>query len=117
MTRGRAATPDPFDLSAVSRSDELFDALSTRRSREFDDDPAAHLLAALVADVDTGAPPLPPRLTFTSPGTRRRGVAAVLTFGVAVTILASAGAAVAVGGESGNHAADGDAPRYRNVPI
>ncbi len=111
MTRGRAATPDPFDLSAVSGSDELFDTLSTRRPWEFDDDPAAHLLAALAADVDVGAPPLPPRVTCTG-GTRRRSAAAILTFSVAVTILTSAGAAVAVGvgvgvgGDSGGHRAE-----------
>lgn len=102
MTRGRAATTDPFDLGAVNRSDELFEALSSRRP--CDDDPAVHLLAALAADVDAGAPPLPPRVTCTSGG-RRRSVAAVLTFGVAVTILTSAGAAVAVGGDSGGHSA------------
>lgn len=103
MTRGRAATPDPFDLSAVNRSDELFDALSGRRlSRHADsDDPAVALLAALVADVDVDAPPLPApgRVPCAVPGARRRGTRVFVTFGVAALVLTSAGAAVAGGGD------------------
>ena len=74
MTRGRAATPDPFDLSAVNTSDELFDALSARRLDDHaeTDDPAAALLTALVADVDAGAPPLPAAAHVgCAPGKRR----------------------------------------------
>jgi hypothetical protein len=109
LTRGRAAATDPFDLSAVRRSDDLFDALATRRlvdpgSAE-PDDPAAGLLAALVADVDGGAPPLPAAPArvpcgATSGGSCRRGVRAIVTFGVAAVVLTSAGAAAA-GGNSG----------------
>ena len=77
MTRGRAATPDPFDLSAVNSSDELFDALSARRLGEHaeSDDPVAALLTALVSDVDAGAPPLPApaRVTCGRQAARRRG--------------------------------------------
>lgn len=100
MTRGRAATPDPFDLSAVNRSDELFDALSTRRfsGHADSDDPAAALLAALVADVDADAPPLPARLPWAGPSARRRGTRAFVSFGVAALVLTSAGAAAAGGG-------------------
>lgn len=106
MTRGRAATPDPFDLAAVTGSDELFEALSTRRLADLaagpagDEDPAAMLLAALVADVDAGAPPLPApsRVACGMPGTRRRGVRAIVAFGVATLVLTSAGAAAAGGG-------------------
>lgn len=100
MTRGRAATPDPFDLCAVNRSDELFDGLSARRLADpaaEADDPALRLLAALAADVDVGAPPLPAsaRVVCSTPRQRRRGVGAVITFGVAAIVLASAGAAAA----------------------
>jgi hypothetical protein len=100
LTRGRAATPDPFDLSAVNRSDELFDALSTRRFSGDCDDPAATLLAALVADVDVDAPPLPARAPCPGPSARRRGTRAFVTFGVAALVLTSAGAAAA-GGDNG----------------
>ncbi|GAA4482980.1 hypothetical protein GCM10023191_003870 [Actinoallomurus oryzae] len=106
MTRGRATTPDPFDISAVSSSDELFDALSTRRladvRRSSSDDPAAALLAALVADVDAGAPPLPAppsRVPCGLQGQYRRGVRVFVTFGVAAMVLTSAGAAAAGGGK------------------
>jgi hypothetical protein len=106
LTRGRAATPDPFDLGAVAGSDELFEALSTRRLTDLtpgptgDEDPAAALLAALVAEVDAGAPPLPvpARVACGMPGTRRRGVRAFVAFGVAAVVLTSAGAAAAGGG-------------------
>ncbi|GAB2817815.1 hypothetical protein GCM10027176_23000 [Actinoallomurus bryophytorum] len=107
MTRGRTATPDPFDLSAVSSSDELFDALSERRfaglSAGRTDDPAASLLAALAADVDLGAPPLPTpsRVTCGVQGSCRRGVRAFVTFGVAALVLTSAGAAAAGGNDVG----------------
>ncbi|MGI5233269.1 hypothetical protein [Actinoallomurus sp. CA-142502] len=106
MTRGRATTPDPFDISAVSGTDELFDALSARRladaRRSVADDPAAALLAALVADVDAGAPPLPAppaRVPCGLQGQYRRGVRAFVTFGVAAMVLTSAGAAAAGGGK------------------
>jgi hypothetical protein len=103
LTRGRAATPDPFDISAVSDTDELFEALSTRRLADAGHDPASALLAALVADVDTDAPPLPasaPRVPCGGiQGQYRRGVRAFVTFGVAALVLTSAGAAAAGGGE------------------
>lgn len=105
MTRGRAATSDPFDLSAIRRSDELFDALSSRRSADLsagcaESDPAVRLLAVLAADVDAGAPPLPTsaRVACVMPGARRRGVRAFVTFGVAAIVLTSAGAAAAGSG-------------------
>jgi hypothetical protein len=103
LTRGRAATSDPFDLSAVNSSDELFDALSARRLDDHaeTDDPAAALLTALVADVDAGAPPLPApaRVACGRQTARRRGTRAVVTLGVAALVLTSAGAAAAGGGE------------------
>jgi len=103
LTRGPAATPDPFDLSAVNSSDELFDALSARRLDDHaeTDDPAAALLTALVADVDAGAPPLPApaRVTCGRLSSRRRGIRAVVTLGVAAVVLTSAGAAAAGGGD------------------
>jgi hypothetical protein len=102
LTRGRAATPDPFDLSAVNSSDELVDALSSRRFAEagHPDDPAVRLLTALVADVDAGAPPMasPSPVSCGIPATYRRGVRAFVTFGVAAVVLTSAGAAAAGGG-------------------
>ncbi len=109
MTRGRAATPDPFDLSVVSRSDEIFDALSCRNAADLAglaDDPAVRLLAALAVDVDAGAPPIPAsaRVACATPGSRRRGVVAFATFGAAVIMLASAGAAAAGGNDGGANA-------------
>jgi hypothetical protein len=107
LTRGRTATPDPFDLSAVSSSDGLFDALSERRFADLSagrsDDPAASLLAALVADVDLDAPPLPApsRVACGVQGSCRRGVRAFVTFGVAAVVLTSAGAAAAGGNDVG----------------
>jgi hypothetical protein len=109
LTRGRTATSDPFDLSAVSSSDELFDALSSRRLADVSvgraDDPAASLLAALVADVDMDAPPLaapvPARVACGVQGSCRRGVRAFVTFGVAALVLTSAGAAAAGGHDLG----------------
>jgi hypothetical protein len=110
LTRGRAATPEPFDLCAVAGTEKLFEALSTRRlsdlstARADTDDPAATLLAALVADVDAEAPPLPTptRVPCGMPGTRRRGVRAFVALGVAALVLASAGAAAAgAGGGTG----------------
>jgi hypothetical protein len=111
LTRGRAATPDPFDLTAVSSSDELFDALSSRRLADLNidaGDPAAALLAALVADVDVDAPPLPApaRVACGIQNSCRRGVRAFVTFGVAAVVLTSAGAAAA-GGPGDNSALGG----------
>jgi hypothetical protein len=107
LTRGRTASPDPFDLSALSSSDEMFDALSERRFADLSagrtDDPAASLLAALVADVDLDAPPLPApaRVTCGVQASCRRGVRAFVTFGVAAMVLTSAGAAAAGGNDVG----------------
>jgi hypothetical protein len=107
LTRGRAAATDPFDIGAVSRSDELFDALAARRLADLGTDgadpgdPAVGLLAALVADVDKDAPPLPAPARVPCGGPRRRGVRAVVTFGVAALVLTSAGAAAA-GGNNGS---------------
>lgn len=100
MTRGRAATPDPIDIGAVSRSGELFDALAARRLPDPGDDPAVRVLAALVADVDVGAPPLPTpaRVSCAKTGSRRRVVRAVVTLGVTAAVLTTAGAAAAGGG-------------------
>jgi hypothetical protein len=108
LTRGRAATPDPFDIGAVNRSGEMFDALAARRLAETGDDPAARLLAALVADVDVGAPPLPTpaRLGCGKSGSRRRVVRTVVTLGVTAAVLTTAGAAAA-GGGGGDRGGDG----------
>lgn len=119
MTRGRAATPEPFDLGAVTSSDALFEALSTRRLADLSTgpagsgDPAAVLLAALVTDVDAGAPPLPEptRGGCGTSGAGRRGVRAVVTLGVAALVLTSAGAAAAGGGK------DVDALRTAHAPV
>lgn len=109
MTRGRAATPDPFDIGAVNRSGELFDALAARRLADAGDDPAGRLLAALVADVDMGAPPLPApaRLGYGKSGSRRRVVRTVVTLGVTAAVLTTAGAAAAGGGGGGDRGANG----------
>lgn len=115
MTRGRAATSDLLDLSAVSRSDRLLDALASRRSARPSpgsaapslgsaeaDDPAVRLLAALAADVEDGAPPLPAptRVARVVSESGRTVVRAILTFGVAAVVLTTAGAAAAGGGRA-----------------
>jgi hypothetical protein len=113
LTRGRAATPDPIDIGAVSRSGEVFEALAARRPKDPGDDPAVRLLAALVADVDVGAPPLPaPARVCAKTGSRRRVVRAVVTLGVTAAVLTTAGAAAAGGGgDGGKDAAGAHAPR------
>jgi hypothetical protein len=109
LTRGRAATPDPFDIGAVSRSGELFDALAARRLADPGDDPAARLLAALVTDVDMGAPPLPSpaHRSRAKSGSHRRVVRLVVTLGVTAAVLTSAGAAAAGGGSGDGKGATG----------
>ncbi|GAA0331811.1 hypothetical protein NE235_20495 [Actinoallomurus spadix] len=113
MTGGGTATPEPLDLSEITRSGDLFDALATRRvsidpgsGSTVPDDPAARLLAALVADVDTGAPPLPTpapaRVPCTGAKTSGRPVVrAFVTFSAVAVMLTTAGAAVAGGGGDG----------------
>jgi hypothetical protein len=108
LTGGGTATPEPLDLTEISRSGDLFDALAVRRVTdpravlEPSDDPAARLLAALVADVDAGAPPLPappPRVSCGGSKTSGRPVVrAFVTFGAVTVLLMTAGAAVAGGG-------------------
>jgi hypothetical protein len=117
LTRGRAAAPDPFDIGAVNRSGELFDALAARRLADPGDDPTARLLAALVADVDMGAPPLPApaRLAYGKSGSRRRVVRAVVTLGVTAAVLTTAGAAAAGGGGGGDGGADGARAPHSNL--
>lgn len=117
MTRGRAATPDPFDIGAVNRSGELFDALAARRLAEPGDDPAVRLLAALTADVDVGAPPLPApaRMACGKSGSRRRVVRTVVTLGVTAAVLTTAGAAAAGGGGGGGGDRGADGARAPHV--
>ncbi|MCO6004640.1 hypothetical protein NE236_06575 [Actinoallomurus purpureus] len=107
MTGGGTATPEPLDLSEISRSGDLFDALATRRVTDLghgstiSDDPAARLLAALVADVDVDAPPLPAPARISRAGAKTSGrpvVRAFVTFGAVTVMLTTAGAAVAGGG-------------------
>ncbi|WP_433176284.1 hypothetical protein [Actinoallomurus sp. CA-150999] len=121
MTGGGTATPEPLDLSEISRSGDLFDALSGRRITDPgagfgpSDDPAGRLLAALAADVDAGAPPLPappPRVSCGGSKTSGRPVVrAFVTFGAVTVLLTSAGAAVAGGG--GDHEPKAHAPSAR----
>ncbi|MCO5969439.1 hypothetical protein [Actinoallomurus soli] len=113
MTGGGTATPEPLDLSEITRSGDLFDALAARRvstdpgsGSAVPDDPAARLLAALVADVDVDAPPMPapaparvPRPAPKSSG--RPVIRAFVTFGAITVMLTTAGAAVAGGGGGG----------------
>lgn len=119
MTRGGAATPEPFDLSEISRSGDLLDGLAARRiSDAAPDDPAVRMLAALVADVDAGAPPLPappPRVACTAPKPGRPVVRAFVTFGAATLMLTSAGAAVAGGSAAHRQKADGPAVQRLDV--
>lgn len=113
MTRGGAVAPEPFDLSEIGRSGDLFDDLAARRASDPPaDDPAARFLAALVADVDAGAPPLPAspsRVACTCGKPGRPVVRAFVTFGAATLMLMSAGAAVAGGDAGHGHRADGPA--------
>lgn len=124
MTGGGTATPEPLDLSEITRSGDLFDALATRRvsidpgsGSTVSDDPAARLLAALVADVDTGAPPLPTpapaRVPCTGAKTSGRPVVrAFVTFSAVAVMLTTAGAAVANGG--GDSGAKSHAPSAKS---
>ena len=121
MTGGGTATPEPLDLSEISRSGDLFDALAGRRATDPgtgfgpSDDPAARLLAALVTDVDAGAPPLPappPRVSCGGSKTSSRPVVrAFVTFGAVTVLLTTAGAAVAGGG--GDHGPKAHPPLAR----
>ncbi|MEV5706746.1 hypothetical protein [Actinoallomurus sp. NPDC052274] len=113
MTGGGSATPEPLDLSEITSSGDLFDALAARRVTDpgsgsaVSDDPAARLLAALVADVDAGAPPLPAPARVscaTSKTSGRPVVRAFVTFGAVAVMLTTAGAAVAGGGGPKAHA-------------
>lgn len=110
MTGGGSAAPEPLDLSEISRSGDLFDALAARRVTDpgsgsvISDDPAARLLAALVADVDADAPPLPLPARVSYGGPKKAGrpvVRAFVTFGAVTVMLTTAGAAVAGGGGGG----------------
>ncbi|MEV5746623.1 hypothetical protein AB0L00_02300 [Actinoallomurus sp. NPDC052308] len=122
MTEGGSATPEPLDLSEITRSGDLFDALAARRVTDpgsgfaVSDDPAARLLAALVADVDTGAPPLPGPARVsraTSKTSGRPVVRAFVTFGAVAVMLTTAGAAVAVGGGGGGPKAHAPSARHQ----
>ena len=119
MTRGGAAASEPFDLSEVSRSGDLLDDLAARRIPDpAVDDPAVRLLAALVADVDVGAPPLPsppPRVACTAGKPGRPVVRAFVTFGAATLMLTTAGAAVAGAGAEHGNKADGPAVQKLDV--
>jgi hypothetical protein len=121
LTGGGSATPEPLDLSEISRSGDLFDALAARRVTDpasgsvISDDPAARLLAALVADVDMDAPPLPVPARVACGGPKKPGrpvVRAFVTFGAVTVMLTTAGAAVAGGGGGG--APKGHAPSARH---
>jgi hypothetical protein len=111
LTDGGSATPEPLDLAEISRSGDLFDALAARHVRDpgsgapFTDDPAVRLLAALVADVDMDAPPLPaPSRGVSYSGAKTSGrpvVRAFVTFGAVTVLLTTSGAAVAGGGREG----------------
>lgn len=119
MIRGGAATPEPFDLSEISRSGDLLDGLAARRIPDVaSGDPAVRMLAALIADVDAGAPPLPPpqpRVACTAPKPGRPVVRAFVTFGAATLMLTGAGAAVAGGSAAHQQKADGPAVQKLDV--
>lgn len=126
MTERSRGAPDPVgpspcagprDLGAVRRTDAIFDALAARRAAgsarrsggvpDPGDDPAVHLLRALIDDVDdtaatepaeapTGTPSGP------GPGPRRRGPRTIVALGVAGAVLASTGVAAAGSGLTGH---------------
>ncbi|MFL6056043.1 MAG: hypothetical protein ACJ72W_24540 [Actinoallomurus sp.] len=119
MTGGGSAAPEPLDLSEISRSGDLFDALAARRvdpgsGSVISDDPAARLLAALVVDVDVDAPPLPVPARVSYGGPKKPGrpvVRAFVAFGAVTVMLTTAGAAVAGGGGGGEPKADSPSAR------
>jgi hypothetical protein len=94
--------PAPLDIIEIRGTDELVEALSSRRSVPSGDDPAARLLQSLIADVDQGAPPLPVRRQAApSRGSARRGARTVVVLGVTTALLATTGVAAAGGGAGG----------------
>ncbi|MGH3391186.1 MAG: hypothetical protein ACRDOO_20140, partial [Actinomadura sp.] len=107
MTGGRPGEPidvpsggltPPPDITGIRGTDELVEALSTRRSVPSGDDPAARLLQSLIADVDQGAPPLPIRRPAAPVrGSSRRGARTVVVLGVTTALLATTGVAAATG--------------------
>jgi hypothetical protein len=111
----------PPDLSALRRSDELFDALSERRDVSSDDaeDPAFALLKAFVDDVDAGAPPLsrPLREDHGRRASRRRVPRTLVSLCVATTVLMTTGVAAAGGALSPFAPTPGDSePHIRSRP-
>lgn len=97
--RGSAA---PLDIDAVRGTDDLIEALSTRRTAPSEDDPAVWLLQSLIADVDQGAPPLPARRPVApAPRSGRRGARTVVVLSVTTALLATTGVAAAGSGGLG----------------
>ncbi|MGW2310949.1 hypothetical protein [Actinomadura luteofluorescens] len=114
----------PVDLSAVRRTDALFEALAARDAAgsaapaegpaagpaeapagarpaappDDDRDPAVRLLRALIVDVDEQACDAPGPPAPSGPGPRRRGPRTIVALGVAGAVLASSGVAAAGGG-------------------
>ncbi|MGI5206650.1 hypothetical protein ACQEU6_34390 [Spirillospora sp. CA-108201] len=121
----------PADLSAVRRTDALFeslaardaagsaapadepaegpaaDAAEARRAAPPDDDrdPAVRLLRALIVDVDDQTCDAPGPPAPSGPGPRRRGPRTIVALGVAGAVLASSGVAAAGGGVADRTAA------------
>lgn len=125
MTRARSGdrdeAPGPIDLTAIRRTAEIIDAVAERRAARSTspraahegDDPAVHLLQALVADVDHGAPPLcapaaqartrrarTGQLGMPRGGrrrSRRRGAHVLIALSVTATMFTTTGVATAGG--------------------
>ncbi|MFI0447620.1 hypothetical protein [Actinomadura sp. 6N118] len=139
-------SPSPgADLSAVRRTDALFDELAARRTaaseaapppgisgRRTSGDPAVRLLHALVADVDAGldtgdaAGPdtLPGKGADeagesdpAAPGGRRRGSRTFVALGVVGVVLTSTGVAAAGGGLTRDAAPAPQTPKVSDEPL
>ncbi|SNS18168.1 hypothetical protein [Actinomadura mexicana] len=118
--QARLSAVPPVDLSAVRRTDALFESLAARDAagsaapvegsaempaearraapQDDDRDPAVRLLRALIVDVDEQTRDAPGPPAPSGPGPRRRGPRTIVALGVAGAVLASSGVAAAGGG-------------------
>ncbi|KAB2351767.1 hypothetical protein [Actinomadura rudentiformis] len=125
------APPSPeADLSAVRRTDALFDDLAARRTASCE--PAVRLLHALVADVDagldigdaTGPDSVPDQAAReaggndpATPGGRRRGSRTFVALGVVGVVLTSTGVAAAGGRLTHDAAPAPQTPQVSDEPL
>ncbi|GAA2634032.1 hypothetical protein SMC26_15015 [Actinomadura fulvescens] len=133
--------PPETDLTAVRRTDALFDDLAARRTaasetaapsgssgERVSGDPAVRLLHALVADIDADADTDDPGVTPgknadegggadpSAPGARRRGSRTFVALGVVGVVLAGTGVAAAGGDLTPRSAPAPETPKVTEEP-